>query len=191
VRRRDRLRRPAARVSAGPMTRRDSPRPQAVATMAREANPSCERQPRRGRGVLRRDPDRHGARLLRRHQTPATASLQRSATWTAAPTVGVVSYGCCSAADTRRGPWLRQRDRRTFRRQRLLGWVRAGAARSPHRRRPGPPERKAKPAAGCTVLGSTNAGGDRPRGSRPVDPGAASAGEGRPVTASRVVGNPG
>src|SRR3954447_20108972 len=60
--------------------------------MAREANPSCERQPRRGRGVLRRDPDRHGAGLLRRHQTPATASRQRAATWTAAPTVGVVGY---------------------------------------------------------------------------------------------------
>src|SRR4051794_30519320 len=60
--------------------------------MAREANPSRERQPRRGRGVLRRDPDRHGARLLRRHQTPATAPRQRTATWTAAPTVGVVGY---------------------------------------------------------------------------------------------------
>src|SRR3954453_19934667 len=67
--------------------------PQAVATMAREANPSYEGQPRRGRGVLRRDPDRHGARLLRRHQTPTTASRQRAAAWPAAPTVGVVGYG--------------------------------------------------------------------------------------------------
>src|SRR6185312_6720437 len=85
-------RKPAARVSAGRMTRRDSRRPPAVATIAREANPSCERQPRRGRGVLRRDPDRHGAGLLRRHQTPTTTSRQRAAAWTAAPTVGVVGY---------------------------------------------------------------------------------------------------
>src|SRR3954447_8712219 len=84
------------------MTRRDSPRPQPVATMAREANPSCERQPRRGRGVLRRDPDRHGAGLLRRHQTPATTSRQRAATWTAAPTVGVVGYDAVESG--RRAP---------------------------------------------------------------------------------------
>jgi hypothetical protein len=84
------------------MTRRDSPRPQPVATMAREANPSCERQPRRGRGVLRRDPDRHGAGLLRRHQTPATASRQRAAAWTAAPTVGVVGYDAVESG--RRAP---------------------------------------------------------------------------------------
>ena len=38
--------------------------------------------------MLRRDPDRHGARLLRRHPTPATASRQRAVARTAAPAVG-------------------------------------------------------------------------------------------------------